>query len=353
MTQKTILVILISCLLTPIFLNAEEQKPFPILLNIPLSGNASYYGEEARKAAELALEELPEKNVSLIIEDDQLNPTKSIANYKKYPEAKALISFSSSTANVLAPLAEQEQKIQLAIASDPKVIKDRKFSFLHWVIAKEEVRALREEIIRRGYHRIAVIHTEHEGSNAIVDAVNNDFKENNLESKLILQESYLPDNFDFKNFIIKAKQKNADSVIVVLFPGGLSNFTKQARQLKLDVPFAGVETFEDESEVKAAQGTLLNQWYVNSDVPSDNFINSFKKKYNSYPSAYTANIYDSIKLLSQAVTLYGTDTSKIAHFLATLKDYQGACGQYSTTGDNRFTLKATIKVVTKDGFPKL
>jgi len=40
-------------------------------------------------------------------------------------------------------------------------------------------------------------------------------------------------------------------------------------------------------------------------------------------------------------------------FLHTVKDFNGALGTYSASGDNRFTLPAAIKVITADGFKKI
>ena len=350
---KLIFTVLIILLYLPLNLLAEEQKTYQLLLSLPLTGNAAYYGQEAEKAAKLAIANLPVKNLDLVITDDQLNTLKAVSNYKSYPEAIGVISFSSGTANGIAPLAEKDRKLHLAIASDQQIIQGRKFSFLHWVTPEEEVRALREEIVARNYQRISIVNTEHTGSNQLLKTIKEDFAKHSLTAKIILEETFLPEVTDFKNFIMKAKKVNSDAVIMLIFPGALANFTKQASQLNWSGDFVGIEFFEDENEIKAANGTLLNQWYVNTDLPADNFAKKFQETYQTYPSAYTANVYDSIHLISKAITETNANREEMANFLLNLKNYQGACGTYSSTNDGRFDLKATVKLVTEDGFKKI
>ena len=44
---------------------------------------------------------------------------------------------------------------------------------------------------------------------------------------------------------------------------------------------------------------------------------------------------------------------EINSFIHSVKDFTGALGTYSASGQNTFTLPATIKIVTKDGFKKI
>ncbi|MEZ4753579.1 MAG: hypothetical protein R3A13_04615 [Bdellovibrionota bacterium] len=119
------------------------------------------------------------------------------------------------------------------------------------------------------------------------------------------------------------------------------------------MPLVGVELFEDEHTVKAAGDALLGQWYVNADQAAPKFIALYQATYEEYPGWATANSFDAVNLINQAFTAEAGDPLKMAKHLTELKDFAGAAGVYSATGDNRFTLPAAVKIVQEGGFKKL
>lgn len=64
------------------------------------------------------------------------------------------------------------------------------------------------------------------------------------------------------------------------------------------------------------------------------------------------NGFDAIQLLS--VASQDNHSSKdVAQYLRTLKTFSVASGTFSATGDNRYSLQATLKAVSKSGFEDL
>ena len=98
---------------------------------------------------------------------------------------------------------------------------------------------------------------------------------------------------------------------------------------------------------KQAEKTL----HADSAIPS--FESDYRKEFGVQPGWATANAFDSLNLLYDAAIRQGKRGAGIAEYLSSVKDYKGAAGLYSASGDNRFTLPATIKVVTETGFVKL
>ncbi|MCO6432456.1 MAG: ABC transporter substrate-binding protein [Deltaproteobacteria bacterium] len=178
-------------------------------------------------------------------------------------------------------------------------------------------------------------------------------KEAGAGDRIVYNQTFLSDQTDYRTAIAAIKAKKADAVVLVLFPGALSSFFKQARQLKLEAEITGMETFEDEAEVKAAGGAMENAWYVNASDPSDQFAAEFAAKYGLQPGWAAANACDSVSLLADAVAHAGPNRDKVRDFLATVKDYGGAAGTYSASGDNRFLLPAALKRVEAGKFIKI
>ena len=171
--------------------------------------------------------------------------------------------------------------------------------------------------------------------------------------QVVLDEKYLPDAADFRAFISRAKSLQTEAVVVILFPGALAAFAKQARALRLNADLAGYELFEDASEVKASQGALVGSWYVNADTAAAWFEKAYCQRYNEHPGWGAANAYDALKLTALAADRFNRNNDQIAGYLRTLRGYSGAAGTYSAAGNNRFNLAAAIKVVRENGFEKL
>ena len=144
-----------------------------------------------------------------------------------------------------------------------------------------------------------------------------------------------------------------DGVIAVLFPGAISSFAKQFRASGIKAELIGIETFEDESEVKASAGALEGAWYVNASDPTETFIWLYKKKFKQHPGWGVANAFDTLNLLVQGVIAGQQTPEQMRDFLRGVKDFSGAAGVYSASGDNRFTLPAALKLIRDGEFLKL
>lgn len=323
----------------------SEILKMKIGIIIPQSGEAANYGVTIRQGMELAYKSLQaemREQIELKYDDDGLDPKRTISAFNALLAwgANAVVNFSSATAHAIAPLAEKSKIPLIAIASDPAVVKTRKYSFLHWVSSEAEARMAAEELARRNLSTIAIVSTEHAGTLAIVESLTKIIG----NAKTVLSESYAYDVRDFRSTINRIKARKPSAVALVLLPGQCSIFAKQLKQSGYKGETFGFEMMSDTSEVKAAAGALDGIWYVDGYAGTPEFLAAYKQNFGADAGLYgAANGYDIINLLVSAWSKGLQTGSQIAEHLATLKDYRGACGEYSATGDNRFTLKAEIK----------
>lgn len=339
---------------------AEEPHPYTIGGVLPLSGPNATFGVYMRKGMELALSELPEAergNLRLEFQDDNWKAENAISSYRNLRSTKKIdlvIVAGSAIGLALAPITERDAVPLVAIgASNAKVSTGRKYAFTHWVTPESEGEALVSELKKRKYQRYAYIGLEHEGINALRAGVLGALKAQGLEKNLVIDQSYNVGETDFRTFLAQAKSKEVDVFITCLMPGSLSSFAKQARATMPKTALAGIELFEDENEVKAAEGALTGQWYVNGKGADADFIKRYRAKYSEYPGFGAANAYDLVKLFSAAVKSGVKSSDEMVKYLESVHDYPGASGKFSSTGDHRFYLPAAIKIVTKDGFEEL
>ena len=354
--------ILLSCSLLPAApaVMAAEEKPLRIGVVLPLSGSSASLGTYVKNGIELAYDGLSaerKKRIKVLFEDDAWKTSQSVSAFQKLTtvkKASAVLVVGSAVGNALAPIAERRKIPLVAIgASDRKIVDGRKFAFIHWVTPEVEAQVMAKEIARRNYQRLAVIGTEHEGVLAVLSALDEALVEQKLDSKVVLRETFLGSETSFQTYLAKVRKAEVDGIVVCLIPGSLASFAKQVKQFDISADLMGIELFEDEHEVAAAAGGLDGHWYVNADVSSAEFETAYREKYGSVPGWASANAYDSMQLIFSALEKVGDSSEGIAAYLANVENYVGAAGTYSSSGDNRFTLPATIKVVTKDGFKKL
>lgn len=337
----------------------QAQSPAPLRIGVilPLTGDGASTGAAVRNGMMLALEKLPRavrEQMQIYYEDDALQPKQTLAAYRELRQMKdiqAVVSLSSSTSKSLAPLTDLDQIPQIAIATDPKVVQGRKWVVNFWVTAEEEARLAAAEAVKRGYKRIARISSIHDFPLAMKEHFD---KARAGRIQIALDEDYAPDNKDFRTYLAKLRQqKDMDAVLMVLMPGQLGVFAKQLRASGINLPMFGIETFEELSEVQASEGALIGQWYVNTDDPNHLFIDEFKARFPKSSLYGASNGHDIMLLLGSAVEHGYRTTAQVNQYLHTLKDFTGALGAYSASGDNRFTLPAAVKIVTKDGFEKI
>jgi len=334
----------------------SAESPLRVGVILPLSGDAASVGGTVRNAITMAYESLPEEDrerLKLYFEDDAMESRQSVSAYQRLRaqhNIEALVNVSSGTANALAPLAEQHGIPFIAMATDPAVVEGRKNVFNFWVSPATQTEALFPEVSRRNYKNIARISTIHDFSYAVNTVF--DGKNDGLV-KVVLDEEYAIDVRDFRTFLSRIRARSdIDAIMPLLFPGQLSSFAVQARQMGVELPLFGYEMFEDANEIKLARGALEGAWYVNADDPEDFFLKRFQAKYPDSSLFGAGNGHDIVLLLAKG-SKKARRPAEIVSFLANLKDFSGAMGTYSSSGDNRFTLPAAIKEVRGDGFVTL
>lgn len=317
---------------------------------IALTGEAASIGEACRNGISLALEDLsPElsKRVRVVYEDDENVTRETVSAFKRLAEKEhpsAIISFTSPPSKAVAPLADQFKIPLIAIATDPEVSRGRSHVVNLWATAEAEVRTAVQEAKKRGYKRIAIVGSVHDFSIAI----RKEFVQQAEGAIEIASVNEIPpDQKDFRSLVARLKTDGKiDAILNALYIGQVGLFSRQAHELGLTVPQFGVEMFEKKEEVEISKGTLIGQWYTNADDGDAAFVSRYRTRFPNAAQLSSANCYDAIALVARAAE----QGRPLNDFLHSVQDFKGALGNYSASGDNRFTLPTAIKVVTKDGF---
>jgi branched-chain amino acid transport system substrate-binding protein len=349
------LISLVSLLLTSV---SAEDRQYHIALIAPLSGPVAFLGEQVRKSSTLAIESLDSKTrakIKFSVSDDQFDTKQTVAAYhqlESHGGIDAVMVVGSPAANALAPIVEKKNQILMAVAaSDPEIVKNRSKSFIHWVIPSELAKPLADELLKRDFKKLALIAAEVSGTLADINSLESEIVKRGEGSRIVYKESFAREDVDFKSAINSMKGRKVDAIVAVLFPPAVSIFAKQVRQLQLKAELVGMETFEDDGEVKAAAGALEGAWFVTAAHPTHTFGERFRARWGEGPGIASGNGYDATMMLAEGVAQSKTNATEMIQYLQTIKDFQGACGTYSASGDNRFTLPAALKRVRAGAFP--
>lgn len=350
-------------LLTAVLLiapNISEAEPFKVAAILPLSGQLSKLGNNIRQGIELAFDSLPQEQrqqLEIVFEDDQFQPENTIAAYRKLKSGggvDAVFVAGSPPANALGPITEKDQVLLFAlVASDPTIALGKEFSFIHWVTPAVLGEKLADEIQQRQFKRIAFIVAEVSGAIADGDSAIAALKGKGLGERIVYHQTFRKDDTDYRSALLQVKQKKADAVVAVIFPGALAAFAKQFRDLRVGAELIGMESFEDRDEVIASDGALVGAWYVNAANTTSEFSKDFQARFGEPPGWGAGNGYDALVLLAAALRDVGPAEIRIRDYLRSVKNFPGATGTFSASGDNRFTLPAALKRVTPTNFEEI
>ncbi len=333
-----------------------SENSFPLIrlgLILPLTGPSSSWGQHTKNGALMAYNELsePMKNkFQLSFEDDQLKPAQAISAFNKLvavDHINCLLLFGAQSARAVLPISERQRIPSIAITANRQITSNLTFGMLHWLDAKTQTTTLVAAMKERGIKRVAAIGTQHDAS---VDFIRN-FEEQAKSSgiEILHSEFFLPDNSDFKTFLLRVRPLNPDAILTALVPPHLSLFLKQKQALALDMPVWGYSMAENSGELSASGGAMENILYSGPDL-SPAFVESYTSQFHSYPEVAAGNGYDIVKILEQAVSNNATTPESLNRFLHNLKDFKGAMGTYSADSSNGFALPAQLKTVRRGQF---
>lgn len=343
---------LIILILFPTLLIAQADKKLNVGVILPLSGPVAELGNSCRKSMELAYLDLSDEvksKLDLKFEDDRNSPTQTIGIYKRLLSSKkinSVFTYSSPTSFVAKDLSEKNEVTQLSIASDPNICKNTEHVFNFWITPEAESKLLVKELKKRDIKKIALVYTNHDG----VESVLNEFRKVKGDIKIIFEEGFNPDEQDFKSSISKLKQiqENVDGIFLAQFFGKNGLYARQARQLGINLPFFNIESFENDEDLKIANGALEGGWYIQGSSGNKEFLNKFNTKYPNSSTYAVGNCYDVVKLYSDFIER--SEYDDLSTYLSNIKDFKGVLGTYSSTKDNRFTLPGVVKVIRGNKF---
>ncbi|MGE5527766.1 MAG: ABC transporter substrate-binding protein [Patescibacteria group bacterium] len=180
------------------------------------------------------------------------------------------------------------------------------------------------------------------------------------KGKIVAEESFMPDDKDFRAVLNKIRLKKPDVIYVPCYyqPAGL--IAKQAREMKMKQPLLGADGWDQVEELpKIAGKAALNKVYFSNHFSPESknplavkYVKAYKELYGILPDALAALGYDAALLVADAIKRAGsTDHDKIRAAMASTKGFRGVAGTISMD-ENRNPTKAAVVIEYVNGVQK-
>ena len=173
---------------------------------------------------------------------------------------------------------------------------------------------------------------------------------------IVAETKYKTNDQDFSAQLTAIKDLKPD---VIFAPGNYGEsalLIKQARDLGINAPFLGGDTYEAPEFIdiggEEVEGVAFSTHYT-AEAPvtevSKEFLDAFEKKYGQAPSAFAALGFDAYMVARDAIEKAGSaDPQAIRDEVAKIQNFKGATGIITLDENGDANKSAVIKQV-KDG----
>lgn len=342
--------IIITLMLTTGCEQSDSDKPKKRTVKLgailPLTGDLAKYGKTSMAAINLAVEEInskaSEKDIHLefIFEDDAMNTIAGVSATKKLIEADNVAAIvgplASSITLAVAPIAEQKHVVLLSPGSSaPKISDAGDYIFRNALSdvyeGTEMAKFAFDNLNLRG---VAILHINNDFGLGLKDVFKQEFER--LGGKIVSVEAFSQGSRDHRAQLSKLLVEHPEAIYLIGYDEMISIF-QQSIELGLRIQWLATTFLNDQDLVskigKAADGVIFSAWDYNPASP-DKKVKDFAEKIRSLtggvePDVFSANAYDAIYVLYEAITHKGLTPDEIKEGLYSIKDFEGVTGKIS------------------------
>lgn len=338
----------------------------------PITGANAAGGELEVEGIKLANELYPEvlgKKVELVVADnksDVVEAASAAARLIERDKVTAIIGSWGSGLSIAAGDIVRDAKVPAVAASatNPLVTEGNDYYFRVCFIDPFQGTVMANYAYNNlGAKKAAIIQeVSNDYAIGLAKFFTDSFKELTGDANAIVEvANYQTGDQDFSSQLLNISAKKPD---VIFAPG---NFTesalviKQARQLGIDIPIIGGDTWETPEFIEigqeAVEGAVLSTFFT-SETPitkeSEKFLDAYRSKYGKEPAAVTALGYDAYILILDAIKrANSTDPVAIRDEIAKTEGFEGAAGIITLDANGDAVKSAVIKTVKNGEFTYL
>ncbi len=354
------LVVIIIVLLTVLFNSntsqVEQIDSIKLGVLLPLTGNNAAHGELAKRGVELALENLP-SNIQVVYEDSQFDGSVSVNAYKKLvtqDKVQAILTLGSPVAMSIASLANEDKVLLLGIVAAPAYSTPDDYTFRIVGSATVEADSIVDTIVNTlNKKKVAILSMGNDYGKGTASEFVHAFKDH---GEVIFNESFLPEETDFRSSLIKIKSLNPDIIFIPATGREAGLIIKQAREQGIETAFICAQACQNPDLVTIAGGSAEGLLVVApTDDANSNFIDLYSDKYTGTIHFGTIKMYDATKILSSVFANCEKDNYAPACLLRGMNnvtDYPGTSFPINFDENGDMNDQFLLKIVKNGAFVK-
>jgi len=366
-SNKLIAILVLLAVFVPLLPGCIGGGDVNIGVYEPMTGSSAAGGQMTYEGIQLANELFPEvlgKKVRLFLEDnktDKSEAANAVARLIDQKKVVAIIGSYGSSLSIAGGNVAKTKQIPVVGCSptNPLVTKGNDFYFRVCFIDPFQGRVMAKYAIDNLKAKTAAIIKNVQDDYAV--GLANYFKEAFIsltkDPKAVLGElEYNTGDQDFTAQLTKTASLKPD---VIFAPGNYGDsalMIRQARTLRITVPFLGGDTWEAPEFMsigkEAVEGATFSTHYSVQAAPIDaskKFVDAYKKKFNKDPNAFAALGYDAYMVILEAIRVAGkAEPLAIKDALVKTKGFKGATGTI-TMDANRDANKSAVILQVKGG----
>ena len=339
----------------------KEQKVVKIGAVLPLTGPGALWGNNTRKGAELAVEEVSrrwkDKKLILIAEDSKGLAREGVSVIQKLINVDkidaVLDDAVSSVALAIVPIITKNKLTTISTGStNPKLSGASPYFFRLWNSDTEEAvisaRFIGETL---KYKKGVIFYILNDYGEGLKQAFEKEFARYN--GKIIGKESFKQGAASFREQLLKLKSMNPEFMYLIGYPTEIPRILVEMKKLHFDVQVITTAAVQDKSILEQAKDAAEGVIYpypkpVKTEI-TEKFIKEYKEKYNELPGSPAAEAYDAIMIFAEAFENVGKNREKIRDYVASI-EFKGASGyvKFDKNGDVHKPME--IKIIKNGKF---
>jgi len=343
--------IVIFLLTLSLFISCSQKSDtIKIGAILSLTGDFASHGKDAKKAIELAVEQVNSKGgiggkeISVIYEDDKMQPSVGVSVFEKLTTIDkiqvVLGGIGSSVALSITPIAEKKKVVLISpTASNPKLTEAGDYFFRVWPSDFYEGRVMADFIYNLGIQKVGMLYVNNDFGQGLREVFGSRFKENG--GQILIQEPYNQGSTDFRAQLSKIKNRNPDGIYLPGYYQEVAKILVQINEMGIRTKLFSTSPIENPELIKLAKKAAENIIYTrpafDPQNPSEKYTSfsfTFKEKYGVDPGIAAAFSYDAICIILHSLAKLHVEGREIKgkmiqKSMAGIKNFPGVTGNIS------------------------
>lgn len=328
----------------------QQKTPIKIGFLHPMTGDAKHYGEVMHNTAQLAIDQVNAAGgvggrlIELAVEDGKCSERDAASAMQRLVDGGGVTvvlgGFCSGESLAAIPIAAEGRVALFSSgSSSPDLTGKSPYFMRDYPSDALQGSMLADEALKRGWKKIVVMQEQLDYPAGIFKAFSEKFEQG---GGAIVKEEFLTTHTDFRPVLVTARAAKPDALFIDSQTSASGErVLKQVTEMRWSIPLLVTESFVADAATVMAQKDAL-EGVLAAGILVDETNEKFQRLVVAYKEKYGVDLplrpyaqseYDAVFLIRDALAAVGEDGEKIANYLRSTIDWQGASGSVTIGGD--------------------